>query len=34
VGGYNAALHRVVVVDLVAVACLAAAALLHRRRDA
>ncbi len=34
VGGYNAALHRVVVVDLVAVACLVAAALLHRRRDA
>ena len=34
VGGYNDAVHRVVVVDVVAVACLVAAALLHRRRDA
>ncbi|WP_146907591.1 phosphopantetheine adenylyltransferase [Arenimonas daejeonensis] len=34
VGGYNEALHRVVVVDLVALACLVLAAILHRRRDA
>ena len=34
VGGYNAAVHRVVVADLIALACLVAAALLHRRRTA
>jgi hypothetical protein len=34
VGGYNDAVHRVVVADLIALACLVAAALLHRRRDA
>jgi hypothetical protein len=34
VGGFNATLQRVVVVDLVALACLVLAAILHRRRDA
>lgn len=33
VGGYNAAVGRVVAADLIALASLVGAALLHRRRD-